>query len=62
MSKFNYGQAPLCVICGKHIGTSSNHAACSKKKQALHKLAKKNPAKVREEYPDFFVRGSSEKA
>lgn len=55
MRSFNYAQNPRCTICGKHIGTASNHTACSKKKQQLHREAQKNPAKVREQYPQFFI-------
>lgn len=60
MSKsFNYAQAPLCVICGKHIGMAANHAACSKKKQQLHREALKNPARVKEMYPQFYIQWRS---
>lgn len=53
----SFSQLPLCVICGKRIGPGANHAACSKKKQALAKMAKENPAKVRALYPQFFIHG-----
>jgi len=55
MRAFNYAQNPKCVICKKPIGRSSNHAACSKKKQALHREAQQNPTKVLEQYPQFFI-------
>lgn len=60
MRSFNYAQNPLCTICGKHIGMASNHTLCSKKKQQLHREAQRNPAKVLEKYPNFFVKDKSE--
>lgn len=57
MSKFNYAQNKNCSICGKRIGPDVDHKACSKKKQALAKMAKENPAKVRALYPQFFIHG-----
>jgi len=56
MKAYNYAQSQTCVICNKRISPATDHAACSKKKQQLHREAKTDLKKVLAEYPRFFIR------
>jgi hypothetical protein len=56
MKAYNYAQSQTCVICNKRIGLATDHAACSKKKQQLHRESETDLKKVLAEYPRFFIR------